>query len=109
MPVKRRAKRTGASRDAWARSRQIQCEDVEDYKRVMKGTLKALLEGPTARDALSGQSEFVVLLVRPPGSDPLAKAPRKVRPSALGPWFGHMRWARAIRVVADAPRMPVRV
>lgn len=45
----------------------------------MKGTLKALLEGPAARDALNGQSEFVVLLVRPPGSDALAKAPRKVR------------------------------
>lgn len=57
----------------------MQCEDGEDYKRQLKGQLKATLETPLARDVLSGAGEFVVLLVRPPGSDATAKAPRKVR------------------------------
>ncbi len=55
----------------------MQCEDGEDYKRNLKGQLKATLESPLARDALSGLGEFVVLMVRPPGSDATAKAPRK--------------------------------
>jgi len=62
----------------------VQCEDGEDYKRQLKGQLKATLETPLARDVLSGAGEFVVLLVRPPGSDATAKAPRKVRDGRTG-------------------------
>ena len=61
-----------------AMARQVQCEDGEEYKRTLKVQLKALLDGPGLRDSLNGLSEFVVLLVRPPGSDAAAKAPRKV-------------------------------
>jgi len=60
---------------------QVQCEDGEEYKRTLKLQLKALLDGPGLRDSLNGLSEFVVLLVRAPGSDAAAKAPRKVSPS----------------------------
>lgn len=59
---------------------QVQCEDGEEYKRTLKLQLKALLDGPGLRDSLNGLSEFVVLLVRAPGSDAAAKAPRKVSP-----------------------------
>jgi len=56
----------------------VACEDGEEYKRVLKGQLRAFTEGAAAKDPLSGAAEWVMLLVRPANSDPLARAPRKV-------------------------------
>lgn len=57
---------------------KVACEDGEEYKRVLKGQLRAFTEGAAAKDPLSGAAEWLMLLVRPANSDPLARGPRKV-------------------------------
>lgn len=57
---------------------QLACEDGEEYKRSWKAQLRAFTESAAAKEPLSGAAEWLMLLVRPPNSDPLARAPRKV-------------------------------
>lgn len=54
------------------------CEDGEEYRRALKAQLRAFTEGAAAKDPLSGGAEWLMLLVRPPNSDALARGPRKV-------------------------------
>ena len=57
---------------------QVACEDGEEYRRALKAQLRAFTEGAAAKDPLSGGAEWLMLLVRPPNSDALARGPRKV-------------------------------
>lgn len=59
---------------------QLSCEDVDEYRRNLKVQLRSLTESPSAKDALTGAGEWVMLLVRRTGADAAARAPKKVQP-----------------------------
>ncbi len=57
---------------------QVSGEDADDYKKTVRGQLKALLE--KEKDPL-GPTNWVVCYIKPAASDPLSKGPRKVSKS----------------------------
>lgn len=57
-------------------AKQVSTEDADDYKRTLRGQLKALVE--REKDPL-GQTQWVVCYIKPAASDPLSQGPRKVR------------------------------
>ncbi len=56
-------------------AKQVSGEDADDYKKTVRGQLKALLE--KEKDPL-GPTNWVVCYIKPAASDPLSKGPRKV-------------------------------
>ncbi|KAA6429506.1 MAG: TRAPPII tethering factor, partial [Trebouxia sp. A1-2] len=62
-------------RNPYARLILVSGEDADDYKKTVRGQLKALLE--KEKDPL-GPTNWVVCYIKPAASDPLSKGPRKV-------------------------------
>ena len=56
-------------------AKQVSGEDADDYKKTVRGQLKALLE--KEKDPL-GPTNWVVCYIKPAASDSLSKGPRKV-------------------------------